>query len=107
MKIWRTVSGKWLPNKAFNIDKNLKYDGYQRGIASAVYKVFNNFFKSASLSDKSVAGSGIKNEIKQNKKLAEELHKPVVRKFERRQVYLSSKDKSVDLYWSCRYAINK
>ena len=50
------------------------------------------FFKSASLSDKSVAGSGIKNKIKQNKQLAEELHEPIIIKFEKRQVYLSSKD---------------
>ena len=50
------------------------------------------FFKSASLSDKSVAGSGIINKIKQNKQLAEELHEPIIIKFEKRQVYLSSKD---------------
>ena len=27
--------------KAFNIAKNLKYDGYQRGLASMVYKIFD------------------------------------------------------------------
>ena len=36
----RTASDKILRDKAFNIDKNLKYDGYQRGLASVV----NNFF---------------------------------------------------------------
>ena len=30
----RTVSDKVLCNKAFNIAKNPKYDGYQRGLAS-------------------------------------------------------------------------
>ena len=28
-------------DKAFNIAKNPKYDGYQRGFASMVYKFFN------------------------------------------------------------------
>ena len=44
MRIWRTVSGKSVLNKAFNIDKNLKYDGYPRGIAFMIYKLFDNFF---------------------------------------------------------------
>ena len=38
----RTVSDKILHDKAFNIAKNSKYDGYQRGIASMVYKLFEN-----------------------------------------------------------------
>ena len=36
----RTFSDQFLRNKAFNIAKNPKYDGYQRGIASMVYKCF-------------------------------------------------------------------
>ena len=32
---------KELLDKAFNIAKNPKYDGYQRGLASMVYNVFN------------------------------------------------------------------
>ena len=40
--------------------------------------VYNFFDKnSASFADKSVAGSGIKNEIKQNENLAEELEKSI------------------------------
>ena len=35
----RTASDKVLWDKAFNIAKNPKYDGYQRGIASMVYNV--------------------------------------------------------------------
>ena len=35
----RTASDKILRDKAFNIAKNPKYDGYQRGIASMVYKL--------------------------------------------------------------------
>ena len=33
----RTTSDKILGDKAFNIAKNPKYDGYQRGLASMVY----------------------------------------------------------------------
>ena len=34
----RTVADKILKNKAFDIAKDPKYDGYQRGLASMVYK---------------------------------------------------------------------
>ena len=37
----RTASDKVLRDKAFNIAKNTKYDGYQRGLASMVYKFFD------------------------------------------------------------------
>ena len=67
----RTDSDKILRDKAFNIAKNRKYDGYQRGLASMGYKSF----------DKKSKGSGVVNEIKQNLQLAEELHKPIIRKF--------------------------
>ena len=36
----RTASEKILRNKAFNIAKNKKYDGYERGLASMVYNFF-------------------------------------------------------------------
>ena len=66
----RTASDKILRDKAFNIAKNPKYDGYQRGLASMVYKFF----------DKKSAGSSVSNnEIKQNLQLAKELHKPIIR----------------------------
>ena len=47
----RPASDKVLKDKAFNIAKNPKYDGYQRGVASMVYKLFDK--KSASLTVKS------------------------------------------------------
>ena len=56
----RTQSDKVLKDKAFEIASNPKYDGYQRGLASMVYKFF----------DKKSKGSGIKNEIKENQQLA-------------------------------------
>ena len=37
----RTVSDKILCNKALNIAIKLKYDGYQRGLASIIYKFFD------------------------------------------------------------------
>ena len=37
----RTASGKILLDEAFNIAKNPKYDEYQRGLASMVYKFFD------------------------------------------------------------------
>ena len=76
----RTVPDKILKNKAFDIAKDSQYDGYQRGLASMVYKFF----------DKKSEGSGVKR-IPQNEHLANELHKPVIRKFEKRKVYLTFK----------------
>ena len=76
----RTQSDKVLRNKAFKIASDLKYDGYQRGLASMVYKFF----------DKKSKGSGIINEP--NYQLANELHKPIIRKFKKRKVYSSFRD---------------
>ena len=67
----RTASDKILRDKAFNIAQNLKYDGYQRGLASMVYKCF----------DKKSTGSGFNIPLKFNEELAKKLHKPIMRKF--------------------------
>ena len=66
----------------FNIAKNPKYDGYQRGLASMVYKFF----------DKKSKGSGVNIEVKHNEQLAKELHKPIIRNFKKRTVYSGFKD---------------
>ena len=66
----RAAADKVLRNKAFNIAKDPKFDGYQRRLASMIYKFFA----------KKTAGSGIKS-TSQNEQLAEELHKPTIRKF--------------------------
>ena len=66
----RTASYKILRDKAFNIAKNPKFGGCQKGLASMVYKFF----------DKKSEGSGIVNN-KENMQLAEELHKPIINKF--------------------------
>ena len=38
----KAASDKILHNKAFDITKNPKYDGYKRGLTSMVYKCFDN-----------------------------------------------------------------
>ena len=83
----RTIADKILRDKAFNIAKDTKYDGYQRGLASMVYKFF----------DSKVEGSGAKhvNNTKlapQNQQLAEELHKPIIKKIKKRKVHAAFKD---------------
>ena len=67
----RTTSDKVLRDKAFNIAKNPKYDGYQRGLASMVYKFF----------DKTSTGSGVNIPLEFNEQLTKELHKPIIRNF--------------------------
>ena len=42
--------------------------------------------------DRKTKGSGIKNEIKQNQQLPENLHKPIIRIFKKRKVYSAFKD---------------
>ena len=71
----KTQSDKVLKNKAFKIASDPNYDGYQRGLASMVYKFFDK--KSASLNKSK--GSGVVNEP--NYQLADKLHKPVIKKF--------------------------
>ena len=89
----RTVADKILKNRAFNIAKDQKYDVCQRGLASLVYKIFDS--KVASPDKKSV-GSGAKHVntklAPQNEQLGEELHKPIIRKFEKRMVHAAFKD---------------
>ena len=60
------------------------HDGYQRGLASMVYKFFDK--NSASLADKSTKESVVNTKLTpQNQQLAKELHKPIIKKFEKRK----------------------
>ena len=77
--IKRTQSDKVLKDKALSIANNPKYEGYQRRLASMVNKVF----------DKKSMGSGVDGE---NLKLANGLHKPIIRKFKKGKVYSSFRD---------------
>ena len=77
----RAAADEILRDKAFNIAKNPKYDGYQRGLVSMVYKFF----------DKKSAGRGV-NAHANNEKLAESLHKPIIKNFKKRAVYSGFKN---------------
>ena len=72
----RTFEYRVLGDKALNSGKILKYDEYQRGLTSIVYNIFV----------KKTSGSGTKNQNISNNELAEELHKPIIRKFKKRKV---------------------
>ena len=73
----RTFSDKVLKDKAFNIAKIPKYDGYQRGLASMICKFLTksllcfhiNLYQEVVLI------------LKFNEQLAKELHKPIIRNF--------------------------
>ena len=70
----RTASHKVLRDKASNIAKNPKYDGYQRRLASMVYRFL----------DKKSAGSGVNIPLEFNEQVAKELHKPILRNFRKK-----------------------
>ena len=80
-------------DKALKIVRDKKDDGYQRGLASMVYEFF----------DKKSSGSGCHSSStsyhplliannKENIQLADEFHKPIIRKFKKRKVHSSLRD---------------
>ena len=77
----RTETDKVLRDKAYDIASNPEYDGYQRDLASMLYKFF----------DKKSIGSGIAT-ARSSSILGDELHKPIIRKFNKRNVYSQFKD---------------
>ena len=79
-----TKADKVLRDKAYNIASNPEYDGYQRGLASMVYK----FFDKKSMGSGTAKPSSLERIVKDSSLiLADELHKPVIRKFNKRKVY--------------------
>ena len=74
----RTEADKVLRDKAYGIASNPEYDGYQRGLASMVYKFF----------DKKSTRSGIAS----SSILADEINNSIIRKFNKRKVYSQFKD---------------
>ena len=80
----RTAAGKYyilgikvLRDEAFNLAKSKKYDEYQRGLASMVYKYF----------DKKNSGGTVTKENISNKQLEKELQKLIISKFEKMKVH--------------------
>ena len=55
-----------MKDRVYDIARDHKYDGYQRALTSIVYTFFDK-----------KTGSG----VNVNEQLAEELHKPVIKKF--------------------------
>ena len=83
----RTEADKVLRDKAYDIASNSEYDGYQRGLASMVYNFFDKK-STAGSSSLERTGSGIAS----SSILANELHQPVIKKFNKRKVYSQFKD---------------
>ena len=81
----RTESDKVLIDKAFKIAGDSKYEGYQTGLASMVYKFL----------DKKSSGSGVdtllgnKSATEPNYQIVIELHKEIIKKLKKRKVYSS------------------
>ena len=69
-----------MKDRAYEIARNCRYDGYQRALASMVYRFFDK---------KTGSGTRVTSKvgIRVNEQLAEELHKPITKKFKRRKVY--------------------
>ena len=81
----RIASDKVLRDKAFNIAKNPKYDGYQTGLCSMFHKVFDKKSKWSGVN------AHVNDKIKQQQRsldlaahqLTEELHKSIIRRFKK------------------------
>ena len=88
-----------LKNKALKIATDPRVNGCQRGLASMVYKFFNERAK----------GSGINNKenLLVNSLLAEELRKQITKNFKRRKVYSSFKDNIWDVDLAYMQLISK
>ena len=80
----RNQSDIVVKNKALKIATDPRVNGYQRGLASMVYKFFNERTKGSGIN---LQANSLNNEI-----LAEELHKPIIKNFKRRKIYSSFKD---------------
>ena len=68
-----------MKDKAYEIAINPKYDGYQRGFSSMLYKFFDN-------------KTGLEAKANVSEEPAQELNKPVIKTFKRRRVYVIFKD---------------
>ena len=76
-----TEADKVLRDKAYDRASNPEYDGYQRGLANMVYKFFDKSTGSE------IATAGPSALARSSSLLADELHKPIIKKFNKRKVY--------------------
>ena len=100
----RTEADKALRDKVYDIASNPEYDGYQRGLASMVYKFFDKQ-ATPEPSAKHVMGSGIKKDS--SLILADEFHTPVIQKFNKRKVYSQFKDNIWGVELADRQSLSK
>ena len=87
----KAASDKVLSDNAFNIAKNPKYDGCQRGLVSMVYKSFDKKSKGSGAVT-FVNKSAVNIEVNHGEQLAKKLRKPIIRNFKKRTVYSGFKD---------------
>ena len=84
----RTEADKVLRDKTYDIASNPEYDGYQRGLASMVYKFFDKKSTAGSSSlermGRGIQIAGPSALARSSSILADELHKPIIRKFNKR-----------------------
>ena len=85
----RTKTDKVLRDKAYSISSNPEYDGYQSSLASMIYKFFDKKSMGSGIAKPAAKPSSLE---RSSLKLADELHKPVIRKFNKRKVYSQFKD---------------
>lgn len=78
----RIASDKLLIDKTFEIASNAYYDDYQHGLATTLYKFLDKKTRDASTH----IGARI---ISKDQQLANELHKPIIRKFKKHRLCLS------------------
>ena len=97
----RLIADDKLKNSAYDIACNPEYDSYQRGLASTVYKFFNS---KVAPRNKTISGKGTK-EV--NTILAVELHKPVIKNFNKRKVYSRFKDNIWGVHLADTRLLNK
>ena len=88
---------KVLRDKAYDLASNPENDGYQRGLSSMVYKFFDKKSTTEPTARSSLerTGSGfkkLKNTARNSSILADERHKHIIRKFNKRKVHSQFKD---------------
>ena len=94
----RTEADNVLRDKACDIASNPEYDGYQRGLASMVYTIFDKkstaepTAKPRALARTDSGFKKLKNTARNSSILADERRQPIIRKFNKRKVYSQFKD---------------
>ena len=98
----RLVADRILRDKAFKVAQDPSKDGYQRSLASMVYKFFDKKISGSGIASGSGAssGSGTSSGTSYSANLANELHKPIRRKFQLRKII----PVSIDNIWGADLA---